>query len=894
MAANLDLPQGFSIVEEDEEEEVDLPEGFSIVEEDETPPSEEVPQSRKGPYETPYDVSDERIARSKDMSVAERMELAQDLKTEREFRQSKGGTKGFLSGATFGLTENIPGFEYEEGDLAFGAGKTIGAFAPMTGLFKAWGIPIQAANEYYNLGVAGRALTNVLQATGVGMTESAIEDAFKGEVPDPIKMMEKGAEWGAMDMLFQLGGATGRGLKAFFKAHGDQAKAAWNSASGLIDKFTKNKFTPASVEENTAKVFQETAEYFGSKEAQRNIQNARNQVFKEKGTEKFFGDRISTEKANSQNLKNRKVNQDFYQKQREKPKSKERPEIAEPRNPQEPVTESELDLLADRPESKQALGETVKDSVNDSLKLAEEQYKPMYQMVTEEAGYLEGDTNNIVNRVWDRIERLRAGGLNLKPAQYKEAEDILTKTLKDLGGAVTEMSESGVIEGVAGSEGPQQLSKLMEVYQRLKHHARYDVLEKDVKDLVTQTRDELKQVIKKSLEKDNPAALEMLETADQLFQQKSENFSNDFIRRVRSKNTKPETIAGAIETGSDLQKLKKVVSPEVFQEVERELLSSINSKSWNQANAKAREVRKYLSDDANVLLDEILLSKKPKAKLTAADRDKLKENWVLKRMASPTRPDSLIADWKTEVGRKTIERSLKNNPNKEGIIEYLKNESFADFANEVVTDTGKINFERLENISASGKRAIEDVGGEGAVTFFENLDKTAKRAKQQRERFNSLKERAKEQAKGGARGTQIINEQKLKNDANRFMNEQRKKLARIPIEAGAKVRGRQEGRGEEIINNVKAKIDQAKLTKFDKIEDWYKNSDDLTKQIGLIAGISTVGTPQITFKVLQKLAKSPRLRYALNEMTKVSPSNPYKLYGMIQLIDEIAREEDED
>lgn len=878
MGASVDLPQGFSFESEDESA---LPEGFEV-------DTKEI----KDPYKTPWDVDEIDLDTLKNMSISERMQFAKDLNVERQAREASGIPKGLASGLTFGLSENIPGMTPGEGDLGF-EGARIGAeLAPITGLIKLWGIPYRTLQNSPMLKGAAQSVGRVLQMSSAGASEEALKEAFKGEIPDIEKIAEKGAEWGALDILFQVGGKMGRAVKQLYRKM--NPKEAYNASRNIIDKFTKSGIDEDNV---VSKANEAVKDVFSELSSPEVVDSLGERSVKAGAKPKSLDVEIPVREVNSRNMRNRKVEQDFYDRKRDLPEQPERPDIE---TPDEMIVDEEyLNHHSERPETRKKLGEDVVDSIDSELKAIEEEYTPYYELAQEQMQFAEGDTNNLVNKIFQRVERLRGRGMNLQPAEYTKVEGILTDAMKDLGVAASEVSDTGVIESIAGSEGPQSLDKMMEVYRRLGHHANYDALDKSSVDLITKTRNELKALIKESLKGENPEAFEMLETADRIFEDKSKRFGNGFIRRIRAGKTRPETISSAVEQPSNLEAIRDTVSPEVYEQVERELLSNLNDMNYKTAKSRYRELKEYFSEDAKNLADDILLSKKPKEKLSASDKKAKTENWIMKQMNKETKPTELLGEWQTPRGRVKIERALEGNPNKEEIIQFLKDESLYDTSRSIVSDSGKINFSKVEDLSAKSRRVIRDEGGESAVKFVEDLDKIQKRTKNITDRFNKMKDQSamklkegRAVPKGSEKGKEILQKNKALNDIN-------KKAAML---RNLKSQDYTAERGNEIIENVKSRVKEAKFPVSARVEDFVENVSSDTKKLLATLGLFTVGPVKTAAGVLTTKAgskqifnaiRNPRIRLAIKELSKTDPANPYQLYSSLVFLDEVVNEQDQ-
>ena len=139
-----------------------------------------------------------------DPKVLERMEQAESLNLERELRQSKGFTKGALSGLTFGASEHIPGLKPDEEDLMVGIGEATGSYFPISKLYNYIGKPL--VNLALKSPVAKRGLAALARMTGFGITGAtykAGKELVQGEVPSAAELGQEAATWAAIDAALQ-------------------------------------------------------------------------------------------------------------------------------------------------------------------------------------------------------------------------------------------------------------------------------------------------------------------------------------------------------------------------------------------------------------------------------------------------------------------------------------------------------------------------------------------------------------------------------------------------------------------------------------------------------------------------------------------------------------------
>lgn len=238
----------------------DLSDEFEDI--DEQPLSQENTQEKR-PYTTPYDAPDISLEQLKNMSVSERLQYARDLKTEREYRQSRGFTKGLLSGASFGLSEKIPGLAPEEGDFLTGFGEFIGSALPISKLYNLLGKPL--VSLAVKSPIAKKGLEAFARMTGFGLTgatyEGAKETIKTGEPPTPEELLKYGAQWAAFDGALQAIGKTAsflNGLRNYSNAKQIPEKTA---LEGVFDTLSKENINP---EKNPEAAVNRAEEIIGS------------------------------------------------------------------------------------------------------------------------------------------------------------------------------------------------------------------------------------------------------------------------------------------------------------------------------------------------------------------------------------------------------------------------------------------------------------------------------------------------------------------------------------------------------------------------------------------------------------------------------------------------------
>lgn len=191
----------------------------------------------------PEDITPEEMQK---MTGQELLEYGRELSRFRELQQSKGFTKGAISGATLGVSEYIPGLEPEEEDLMRGVGEAAGSYLPISLMYKFIGGPLVhfAAKSPY----ARQGLMSLARMTGFGLTgatHKATKDIIQGEVPTTKELAKEGAIWLGIDAALQAAGvgiAFSQAVKNISKTENIPAKEVlgklWDATKGFI----KTKF----------------------------------------------------------------------------------------------------------------------------------------------------------------------------------------------------------------------------------------------------------------------------------------------------------------------------------------------------------------------------------------------------------------------------------------------------------------------------------------------------------------------------------------------------------------------------------------------------------------------------------------------------------------------------
>ncbi len=218
-------------------DEIERPEGKSTEE-----------SAREDKIYQQYATEEKSPEELKMMSTNERQQYAQELKREREYLQSAGTSKGFLSGLTLGATEHIEGLKPQEHELNTGFGELGGASAPIFASAKAISIPIKYAlsgSTKYPKSLA--AVSKLMTAFGTGSTYETGKQLVKNEGLSPKKIAQTGLEFATIDSLFRAGG----------KAFTWLADLSPNQRASILEKGIIPEDLPKSQYETAEKLLQE-------------------------------------------------------------------------------------------------------------------------------------------------------------------------------------------------------------------------------------------------------------------------------------------------------------------------------------------------------------------------------------------------------------------------------------------------------------------------------------------------------------------------------------------------------------------------------------------------------------------------------------------------------------
>lgn len=739
--------------------------------------------------------------------------------SQRETFEATG--KGLLSGSTLGLSENLIDKEVPERfKRYYEGGKAIGEFAPVTGLMKIFKLPKHAAQGASYAKKALTSLGNILKAGGVGGSKKALEDVFQGKVPDYSDVIEHGASWAALDAILQTGGAGWNAIKGALERNIKSGANGYEVLNKMSKELQENGVNLEKIDEFAEEAFQ-----FLDREA-----NAAEQ-------------RAANPDVRGRDLRDRKVEKKYWEEIEEKiPQEFEAPEIEiDPSElPRDPVAEESLDTLAERPQDSTELGEGVQKDVDRRVVAARNEYKPRYDLAAEDATGVHPNTNKVARNAWEKFEEIR-GDFSTRPEDYDKTLGILESLMKDLG-AQFERNEAGEITGLLFSnEIP--MDKLMELGRRSGRMANYGNINPKIRDAVKTVNQDIKQLIRDNLKKERPEAYEMWKEAEKIYTKKAKIFDNPTVMKIRNEEFKAEDISKMIKKPSDLGKIKEAVSPEEFKKIQRELLGEMNEMSYDKAQKFYRELKRHMDGDARKLADEILLSKKPITKMSNADKNRELERWVTNKVNQPVPSAALNKLWDSKLGQQRIRNALKDNPNKDSIIEFLQNQKIQNSSKKWIKESGEFNYGEMKNwlSKKQNREAVRDVAGQDGVKFLDEVANFANKAKQREKIYETLAKKPLSQFKPPKRG-------------------------------------------DEIIEQFKQKIKKADSPLVTKVEDLWNSIPKEDKDILTLFGMFKFGVYKALFlkKIIPHIlnaAKHPRLRNSIRSAMETKSTNPWVLYS---------------
>ncbi len=883
-----DLPEGWSRPEEPEDA---LPMGWKVA----TPEDEDERARLKvaESFATPKKTKDELKA----MTLDERMQYMEDLKTEREFISSKAFVKGAASGLTFGASENIDALKPEEGEFAGPAilGQLVGSYLPLSKLVNVFtGPAVTLASKSPVLARQATALAEILGMGAAGASVSAIESLAKGEMPSDDDMLDHGLAWGALDAGLKTLGTAGKFTANLLGLANKTGKSSYAELNSLLNEARAagvNFETPDIVAAKAMEILEQKMAQAEGSLAGRVEQQIASGPKLEAAAEEILAPKPIT----VTDLKSKKVSDESVAKLIDNTVAEAKPvDVAEASFEKEAADlentayDRQIDSIAPRTESDMQLGNMVRQDIEATREAAKAEYRPLYKRAEAAAeGMIHTPqlTGEEAKKQLLKILRLKT-----KPSDYTSTIKTIETALEDAG-YIIQKDSKGVIEQIV-SKNEVLVYDTMELAKRLNKIANYETIEPGIKDVIKTLAAEAKKDIRNGL-KPNPDALAAFELAEEAHASVSRRYGRDSIRKIRQTQA-GERITKMLESPSVLEDLRSTVSPKQMKQIERELLEKLKKQPYDKAKSQLRELKPHLSPRSQQLAEDLVAAKNP---LNPGARRKAVQEGVLDDLSNSLttgqRPEKTLKLWQTQKGQNLVKDALKNNPNREKLLDYVEKQSFNDLISSVLKKDGKLDVAKLKDLmkNPSVVENIRLLGGEDAVNFFKTLDVKIS----QLERNASLLEKLPSQ--------QTITESKeqLKRFKERLSEKTReskigksilKPKEKVDIEAKqAKIQ-----RGEKILDRM-ARKDYPTAKKIDDWSEYVKETLGLNAKTAmsvfgiakvssaavgaLTFGIPTAVTGMVAYKMFNKMITNPRVRQSFINATK-KQANPV---GFIIAID---------
>ena len=634
-------------------------------------------------------------------------------------RGDQQAAAGLVSGASLGITENIPGLETGDNVAAIG-GKVIGSTLPIGKMISLFGKPFVTLAQ--KSPILARQLEGLANLTGVGLaggTYGAVTGLTEdGKMPTIDDFLEHGLEWGLLDLALQSAGAGGRFVSSLLKKSKSVNKPSWKVVNETIQQMKKDGVDFSKPEEINAKALSILEKPVEAKPTTREAKVTEPQK-----------DYIQEIENRIEELKNTKVSpKDFS------PLTGKAEELAIPYVPNNfTVTEvleeaqanniaERMEQIAPRKETKREFGQDVQKEINQQFEKAKKEYEPLYELAEKESELIYTQTRNAPKAI-DKILK-EIVSLKTKPEGYKKVISNLESAVEDVGWQI-QRDEAGNIERIIGAD-EVPLKNLIGLKRRLNKIVSFDLIETGIENSLKPVIGSLDKDIKAALKAKSKTGLQALEKADKKFAETAQKFGRKAIKKARVSES-PEELARLVRNPSALADVKSIVSKEEFAKIERELLEHMNELSMQRARDFYREIRPSLNEDAQILANEIINSKQASPTRIKSLRDNLEEsviNELAKASITGERPTTSLKLWKTTNGQQLIKNALKDNPNGKEMISYLENQSFYDFTSSFIESDGQVNFKKLKDLMKDPGTIenIRKIGGEDAVKAFRNLE----------------------------------------------------------------------------------------------------------------------------------------------------------------------------
>ena len=748
------LPPGWTVEDDETDQSAALPPGWTLDPE----------ENKHGVFE--------------DVTSAEQREAGYEPEASEEFERAAElgqaeAMRGFLSGATLGISSNIPGFKPESGNVASETGRLLGSTIPLSGMFRIFGPAVTGyVAKSPILSTQLQALGNIFTAGLVGSTEKYITDLTeKHKIPSPIDVLEHGAEWSLLDAALRGAGKVfqfGKNLFNLFRKTdippheliNDIIQEAAEAGIELNQPDKVAAFAERTLDRMVQEAEQvaperislpETATTAESELAQKKLlekrlteEAAEGAPIELRGAPQTKEATVAQEalKANEitpQDLTTRNVTNEVKDRLINKQLA-----LAEPVQPTAPdfkaesqaleksAIEDSIDEVAPKPKTKEDFGNEIKKDIEANLEQRKAEVRPLYKTAKKGAERLIHDPKaaaKIAEKYLRKLEQFKT-----RPEGYGKTQQHLINFLEDMGYIVQRDFETGKIEQIL-KESDVTVADVIEMGSRLNEIIDFTDLEPTVQNILKKLVKEVKKEARRGL-KPNPQALADFELAEKTHAQNAKIFGRNSIRNAR-KAQSGEKVGRSLSDSGNVSDLQKALTPEQFAKIQRELLDQINSENHKVAQETFDKYKKFFTAENRKLGKNIVDSKNPHNKEV---REALHKRGVLADMSNAVstgnRPERTLKLWRTEKGRKIVKDAFKDSPNWPEVREYLKDQSFNDLVESVMKD-GKINAKKVSQFfqQPGNMEVVRDLGGQEAVEFFERLGAELEQLEKQKELF---------------------------------------------------------------------------------------------------------------------------------------------------------------
>lgn len=871
------LPQGWTVEEEvvqepelkpqqpepqKQEKTPDLPQGWKVETEEDKLTNEL--KDAAGPYYV-EPKSKEDLQK---MSVREKMQYFDELDTMGQYLQSAGFTKGLLSGATFGLSENIDVLKPKPQETGGTLGEVVGSVLPLSGLIKVFQAPLVGlASKSPVLQSQLTALAELTGLVGAGATDKAIRDVGKGKVPTADELLEHGAEWALLDIALRGAGKLGSFVKSLY----DRTKAV-NKPSFEVINETINELRALGEDfSNPTRVSAKALEILERKPLPGEIASKKIELPKEKPNKVSEAAEgvLKQEPIKPEDLKTKKVSDEPINRL-----TKDVIPHAEPYEPAElnfsseaealerSALDAEIDSVSARAATEEELGVAIKEDIEKELAREREAYAPFYKQAKEKAGYITHIPQEIAHEAGEKLVKILE--LKTQPAGYAAVIRNLETSLEDAGFTI-QRDKAGRIEQIISTKNVP-VSKTIELAARLNEIIDYEAIEPTVKNVLKKVAAAAKRDVRAGLAKD-PDALAAFNLAEENHARVAQKYGRESISRIR-KTQAGEKVARVIESPSTLGELKNTVTQKQYKQIEREILERMKDQSYDKAKKTYRELEKHFTDDTKRVAKDIVESKNPhNPEVRARTTKEGVVNEVSKALTDGTRPEKTLNLWKTKKGQNLVREAFKGSPNWPAVEKYLQTQSFNDMISSVLKPNGTLDLKKFKTFMQN-PAAVENIralGGEDAVAFFKNLDGYVHDLQKNMDLLDRVIKPS-----DGARGKELLKRRKAENLKKSEVQIAAKRQLTTQKNIEAESSG---AKGIKILERMAAK-DFPVQAKGKKLKEWFIETLGITPQAaGSVFSLMKLGIPNtvvslVGYKILTKLATSKALRDAFIQAAK--------------------------